>query len=140
MEISPKSEEFKKAREDLDVLTSQILERALQVTEVKEKSLARILHDVSGFKEVFICARVHSLSWADLGFVSVCCCCCVFYLFAVLLMCVCLFVCCFVVVVPVWLTGLKAPTNNCFVYFVSISIVLELLCSMCVQFNLMTCI
>ena len=111
------------------MLTSQILERALQVTEVKEKSLARILHDVSGFKEVFICARVHSLSWAGLGFVSVCCCCCVF---------VCLFVCCFVVVVPVWLTGLKAPTKIIFVYFVSISIVLELFPSICMQFNLMT--
>ena len=72
------------------MLTSQILERALQVTEVKEKSLARILRDVSGFKEVFICARVHSLSWAGLGFVSVCCCCCVFVCWFVV---VCLFVC-----------------------------------------------
>ena len=41
------------------------------MTDIKEKSLARILHDVSGFKEVFICARVHSLSLAGLGFVFV---------------------------------------------------------------------
>lgn len=54
-EISPKSDEFKKAGKDLDVLTSQILENALKVTNVTDKSLARILHDVSGFKEVRSC-------------------------------------------------------------------------------------
>ncbi|KAK7104812.1 cytochrome P450 3A41-like [Littorina saxatilis] len=50
-EISPESSEFKQAEKDLDTMTSQILQSALEVSDDVEKSLARILNDITGFKE-----------------------------------------------------------------------------------------